>query len=770
MIELKSLLSPLTSGIKFAYDKFRSSEKAYIKKAMKELNDSVKFQRDYLLSFIEAESDFNKNIYWNEEQVKQYLHFKLTTDSYFHFPNEDSDKLTNEIKGFFIISGNVLSEQDFTAVVKKIVVLAQDHFRNNSTIDAKLMNYITLRQPRPATNDEVRSYIQEMNKELSKKLDKLTPSYEKSLDGLKLDFNQHYKLCVNLYDNNKDTECLFEVERLRANSTLDNSQEQALKLLEIGIYYSQYNYEKAYILIKQLEEVLEERLLFYFLGIKGVVLSERGNNINSTTLIKQAIDCFEKQFELMTEETEGYAFTVLYNIGTSFLNLSESVENIQFAIECFQQAASINPGNAEVYKNLGSSYGVLGQVEKEVECYERALANNPDLFEAQCAMAWALLNYEHNIEESIHYYQKALTHKDRMNHFPTIYYWLSIGYLHNEGYEVALKNIDKGLDIEPDNTHLVRLKIDVLDTLIEDNPQKYIPVLHRLQREQQNTLGTDLYKSIAEIYIKAKQFTDCKNIIDKLLSEQKENDIADLLLMYAFSIFDNQKGSVELQTTKAYFEKINPDNIVNPRMNWIYHFLQSQLFMEEQDFDKAIASYQEILAIKNKALEDCNVFSFIGEAYAKKEDFENSRKYFLKARNSALEPSLEIEKGIFEACYHLERKNCAYTSFYKMLDIIELLSASMLFQKENKISDQFEGALSVVIDSKLKLAILKATLEVKSLTDENAAEKVGKLFASYGEDFSKDLIKKIIPYPSKKYKVIENFILQKITEVEQERL
>lgn len=105
-----------------------------------------------------------------------------------------------------------------------------------------------------------------------------------------------------------------------------------------------------------------------------------------------------------------------------------------------------------------------------------------------------------------------------------------------------------------------------------------------------------------------------------------------------------------------------------------------------------------------------------------------------------------------------------------MLDIIELLSASMLFQKENKIPDQFEDALSIVIDSKLKLAILKATLEVKSLTDENAAEKVGMLFASYGEDFSKDLIKKIIPYPSKKYKVIENFILQKIAEVEQERL
>lgn len=607
MIELKSLLSPLTSGIKFAYDKLRSSEKSYIKKAMQELNDSVKIQRDYLQSFIDAESmDFNKNIYWNEEHVKQYLHFKLTTDSNFHFPNEDSDKLTYELKGFFVISGNVLSEQDFTAIVKKIIVLAQDRFRNNSTIDAKLMNYITLRQPRPATNDEVRSYIQEMNKELSKKIDNLTQhtSYDISLDGVKLDFNQHYKLCIKLYDDNKDTEGLFEIERLRENIVLNNWQEQALRLLEIGLYYNQYNYEKAYILIKQLEQVLEEHLLFYFLGIKGVVLSERGNNINSTSLIKQAIECFEKQFELMTEETEGYAFTVLYNIGTSFLNLSESVESIQFAIECFEQAASINPSNAEVYKNLGSSYGVLGQVEKEVECYEKALAINPDLFEAQCAMAWALLNYEHNIEESIHYYQKALTHKDRMNHFPIIYYWLSIGYLHNEGYEGALKNIDKGLDIEPDNTHLVRLKIDVLDTLIEDNPQKYIPVLHRLQREQQNTLGTDLYKAIAEIYIKAKQFTDCKNIIDRLLSEQKANDIADLLLMYAFTIFDNQRGAVELQTTKTYFRKIIPDNIVNPRLNWIYHFLQSQLFMEEQDFEKAIASYQEILAIKNKALED----------------------------------------------------------------------------------------------------------------------------------------------------------------------
>ena len=67
MIELKSIISPLTTGIKIAYDKFRSPKKAYVNKVLTELNSSIKFHQEYLKTFINYDS------YSADGNIKKYV-------------------------------------------------------------------------------------------------------------------------------------------------------------------------------------------------------------------------------------------------------------------------------------------------------------------------------------------------------------------------------------------------------------------------------------------------------------------------------------------------------------------------------------------------------------------------------------------------------------------------------------------------------------------------------------------------------------------------
>jgi tetratricopeptide (TPR) repeat protein len=771
MIELKSIISPLTKGIKIAYDKFRSPEKAYINKVITELNGSIKLHQEYLKNIINRPThlsfdDIKKYIYWDEEKVKQFIRFKLTTDPQFHFPNEECETFVDELKEFFVIEDNNLSEQDFIAILKRVITTAQEQFKNNSTTDPKLMNYILLRKPTPISKDEIDVYMIEIVKKLNKIDSKLV--HIENPEKEEQSFIDWYNKCIALYENKLDNECLVEIDKLKDSLEVTNVQEQSLEILKICIAYRQFHYDKAYILVKQLEEELDEDILFYFLGIKGAVISEQGESCKSKALIKQAIDTFEKQLDLLTEETEGFLVSILYNLGTSYLNLGQSIEDIKIAIHYFEEAVEINPSEAQTLKNLGTAYGYLGEIEKEVECYNRALEINSNLFEALCAKSWTLLNYDHNIEDSINCYKKALTHKERLLHFPTIYYWLSIGYLHQEALDVALISIDKGLDIEPDNYHLLWLKIDLLHKLVNDNPERYLPILQNLLDEKQDELNVELYIKIANIFLTLKHLNDCKAIIDKLLDMGKESEIADLLLLYVFYCYDIDKDQLQIAEVRQYFNLICPKNIVNYKLKSPYYFIESQIWIADKEYDKSIDSYQKILEINDGTFKDENVYSLMGESYAKKEDFENSRKFYLKARSSAPDPLFDIERGIFEACIHLGRKNCAYTTFYRMLDIVEIISSSLLLQKEKKITDDFERVFSTIIECSFKLAAVKAVIETANIENKDKkTETFERLMESYGDQYIKDITKRLIPTPNKSYQIFDKIIKQKINEIKQ---
>jgi tetratricopeptide (TPR) repeat protein len=47
--------------------------------------------------------------------------------------------------------------------------------------------------------------------------------------------------------------------------------------------------------------------------------------------------------------------------------------NIDLALEQFSQALKANPSNPEVYKRMAHTYGEIGNLEKELQCYKKAV-------------------------------------------------------------------------------------------------------------------------------------------------------------------------------------------------------------------------------------------------------------------------------------------------------------------------------------------------------------------------------------------------------------
>ncbi|WP_035210227.1 tetratricopeptide repeat protein, partial [Mesobacillus boroniphilus] len=508
---------------------------------------------------------------------------------------------------------------DLHSVLERVITVAQEEFINNSTTDPKLMNYILLRQPPNVTKNDLDVSIKELLKVLSQSFKEKEEDTEKPKN-----FSFRYNKCIQLFESDRDIECLQEIQIILKDMELSQKEKQALNILEICVHYKRFEYEKAFIMIKEINEEIEEEVLFYYIGIKGAVLSEMGVQKKSATYIRQGIHCFEQQLDLVTEENSNFVHSILYNLGTSHLNVKENSNDIELAIEYLEEAAKLNPSDAQVYKNLGSAIGYKGNYEKEMELYDKALALNPNLFEALCAKAWGLLNYEHQIDESIALYKKALTHKDRMFHFPTIYYWLAINYLHKDSLDIVLQTIDKGLEIEPDNIHLLGLKIDTISNSFNENPSKYLQKLHQLIEISGSGLDTEMKIQIINTLISANDLRKAQEIVDSLLSQGECNRLTDVLIGFVYFLYDNNKESLKDENVIKYLNQINSNYIQNRDLVEPYNFLMSQYYLLNEQHDESIEALKQILSDGMMSIPIHNVYALIGDGYAQKEDYENS--------------------------------------------------------------------------------------------------------------------------------------------------
>ena len=97
----------------------------------------------------------------------------------------------------------------------------------------------------------------------------------------------------------------------------------------------------------------------------------------------------------------------LYNITGS---ANQSLGNLEKAVEDFKKALSIKPDFSEAYNNMGNALKEQGKLEEAIEAYNKALSIKPDYADAYYNMGSALKE-QGKLEEAIEAYNAAVSIK-----------------------------------------------------------------------------------------------------------------------------------------------------------------------------------------------------------------------------------------------------------------------------------------------------------------------------------------------------------------------
>lgn len=238
--------------------------------------------------------------------------------------------------------------------------------------------------------------------------------------------------------------------------SLDENLSDNKPLILQGIAHSLYemfNYNEALTFINKCIEMEASDDAYL---TKACILAEQGISTFNKSKLLNAKGIF-KQF-IKVEPTQA---SYHYNYANTLQNLGE-YEN---AIKHFNIAINLNPNYAEAWKNLGSVYYYLRNHDKEIECYDKALAINPKLYQATFSKGVTFSFIYGKLEEGLELILKSieLNEIDLLNTFPRGYYCIAYIYYKLSNLTKSLEYIDKGLDFIPDDNNLINLKLNILE-------------------------------------------------------------------------------------------------------------------------------------------------------------------------------------------------------------------------------------------------------------------------------------------------------------------
>ncbi|WP_078596413.1 tetratricopeptide repeat protein [Evansella clarkii] len=723
------MLSTILSVSKKVFDNMRNPKKAYTNHIIKALIKAT--HREKKLNSERIKDIASQDI----EQLKAYYNNLQVIRRDFDFYSTDANEHAEELYQYF---NNIdLNYVDKFQVIRNIVKSAQKIFIESVVNDEKLVRFIELKQ-----NHYFKELIQ-----LSK--DEVISDHSNAQH----DFGEIYNKAIFEYeDNNFDIAYSIIIQGL-ASSNYNEKQIVALNILKSSIEYSQYQYDKAYKTLIGLEDQISEDSLYKFryYGSLGCVLSENGVINKNGKMVRLGIKHFEKQLRLLEklDNLDKEAYLIYYNLGTSYLALATiDREDPETALQYYKLALELDNRAPELYKNMGSVYGLLHLHDKEVEFYEKALSLNPNLFEGLCAMGAVKLKYENNPKDALKYYKKALMQENEIQRFPGLFKGTAEAYLKNNQINEAVEIIDRGLKYFPTNEILVEQKIEVLVALQRKFYGEYTEHLVSYIKEHKTPLDNVYAEKIAAAYLVAKQYDKLDDFLEDLPKKIKlAPELLFIYYLYANRLIekdDSEKALVMIEM----IENIDPNSFEDKFLQSFYHFALATLQSSLNIFDKALLNYQCINT--NYFIKEYEKWLFIGETFLNLENFKDARKSFENAKKDLQGSNFDIEIGLCESNLHLGKTAIAKQSFILMVNFSTTALASMLFNKKNtqeEITKAFnESRMKEVIQFSIQLALVKTLnhLERKGLRKEGISEeRYSKLFASYYLEFRNLVIENI---------------------------
>ncbi|MGB3714568.1 MAG: tetratricopeptide repeat protein [Candidatus Promineifilaceae bacterium] len=234
-----------------------------------------------------------------------------------------------------------------------------------------------------------------------------------------------------------------------------NPQDLEARLTIAQLYYENGEYSKAIQHAEAVSKAHPDDSAPLFL--LGVVYGKAGQ-------IGAAVEALEHLAKIRRESPMAQVDRVLeaslYYLGANYIKLNQADQ----AIEVLSEALQIDGTDADVFYQLGLAYAVKEDHERSIEAYQSAVRFVPDFSEAYQGMAEAYDALDMSSQAlyargmmffSTKDYRQAQQELELAGQglpdFVPVYLGLALTYEQQGDYQLALKNIERVLELEPDN-------------------------------------------------------------------------------------------------------------------------------------------------------------------------------------------------------------------------------------------------------------------------------------------------------------------------------
>ncbi|RFZ90281.1 DUF4365 domain-containing protein [Mucilaginibacter conchicola] len=214
--------------------------------------------------------------------------------------------------------------------------------------------------------------------------------------------------------------------------------------------YQTYQYNDA---LSTINLVIESSETPNSLKIKACILTEFGFATQDKGKLIQARNIFK---EFLTGEDSA---VMLYNYANALNSLGEFRE----AIVQYRLSIKKDPNEARCWKNLGTTYYNLGEHDKEMACYDKALALNPELPQALFSKGITLAQHFAKHDEALVLFHKVLSEKNNLaQEYVNGLFWVAYCYEQIGDIDKALFWVDKGLSFNGSSIYFLNFKSNLL--------------------------------------------------------------------------------------------------------------------------------------------------------------------------------------------------------------------------------------------------------------------------------------------------------------------
>jgi tetratricopeptide (TPR) repeat protein len=418
------------------------------------------------------------------------------------------------------------------------------------------------------------------------------------------------------------------------------------------------------------------------------------NNIGNMYIVKRdynkALWHFKKAIELQPDLESAY------NNAAGVYFYKQDYDN---AAKYIQKAVELNPIHiyAVYYNNIGLAYDSRQDYDKAIECFQRAIELLPytDVF-GDGDGDILVINHEHCKKQDYRFEYRNIT----VNSYEELYDTNSSkqeiiesesgfaeGLFSNMGniyrkkldYDKSIQYLQKSIALNPNySVAYFNMGITYTQKKDYDNAIEY----YQIAIEKKYKESSKVYNEMAIVYHYKQDYT--KAIECYLKAIELENDYAEAYYNMGLAYREKNDYYNEIRCYQKAVELNHPD-----QAKIIFHIALSCL--KNQDYDKAIEHLQKILKLKfNLAF----VYYEMGNAYNKKQDFQNAIAHYLKSVNYFLKskqiPTIDEEdyvEKIYNDIGYLYEKNGDFKNacrYYRKLGKEDILEMLVHFDKDNR--------------------------------------------------------------------------------------